>query len=421
MSRSVYPSSGPEGDDASELVDYDNDIDLKEISADEASDNDLERRARRRGWKQSSSSSQQVNTIKQSASNARAAASAAAANTSSSSAEGAAEGNDLRLATLTKRIERKLAELSKRESELAEREKASSSKSSKRRKSSSSRKRSSDTSEDSDSEVSSDRGGVSDSSDSDNRRRSSSSNGLDGKQYTLRQHAILNKFEDLQYVDISVFSRANLNVREAKKLAPIKSSAEYSAAWASFNVELQQYLINASRSDDALMVSKYYSQIVRLLTDYSSQWQLVMELDEYIRGDAFTVNDHIVWSVDRDDDHVSRFKYDIRFKHQDASRAAATYTTTSQRGAHSNTRRSGGNASNSNASSKPRNVCYAFNGLNSSTGEWTSSSHCLGADRCKFGHRCLHCKLEGHAVYERADCNAQPKTRIAPRQHTHRG
>ena len=79
MSRSVYQSSGPEGDDASELVDYDNDIDLKEISADEASDNDLERRARRRGWKQSSSSSQQVNTIKQSASNARAAASAAAA------------------------------------------------------------------------------------------------------------------------------------------------------------------------------------------------------------------------------------------------------------------------------------------------------------------------------------------------------
>src|ERR1700694_4557515 len=85
MSRSVYPSSGPAGDDASELVDYDNDIDLKEISADEASDNDLERRARRRGWKQSSSSSQQVNTIKQSASNARAAAWGAGAHTASSS------------------------------------------------------------------------------------------------------------------------------------------------------------------------------------------------------------------------------------------------------------------------------------------------------------------------------------------------
>src|SRR6202790_961802 len=135
MSRSAYPASGPEGDDASEQVDYDNDINLKEISADEDSDNDLESHARRRGWKESSSSSQQVNTIKQSASNARVAASAAAANTSSSSS--AAEGNDLRLATLTKRLEKKLAELSKRERDLAEREKAASSKSSKRHKSSS--------------------------------------------------------------------------------------------------------------------------------------------------------------------------------------------------------------------------------------------------------------------------------------------
>src|SRR3984893_18533726 len=144
MSRSAYPSSGPEVDDASEMVDYDNDIDLKEISADEASDNDLERRARRQGWKESSSSSQEVNNVKESASNARVAASAGTINNSSSSS--AAEGNDLRLATLTKRLERKLAELSKRERDLAEREKAASSKSSKRHKSSSSSKRSTDTS-----------------------------------------------------------------------------------------------------------------------------------------------------------------------------------------------------------------------------------------------------------------------------------
>src|SRR3984893_2311092 len=123
MSRSAYPSSGPEGDDASEMVDYDNDIDVKEISADEASDNDLERRARRQGWKESSSSSQQVNTVKQSASNARVAASAAAANTSSSSS--AAEGNDLRLATLTKRLEKKLAELSKLEKAASSKRKSS--------------------------------------------------------------------------------------------------------------------------------------------------------------------------------------------------------------------------------------------------------------------------------------------------------
>ena len=412
MSRSAYPSSGPEVDDASEMVDYDNEIDLKEISADEDSDNDLERRARRRGWKQSSASSQQVNTVKQSASNARVAASAAAANTSSSSS--AAEGNDLRLATLTKRLEKKLAELSKRERDLAEREKAASSKSSKRHKSSSSSKRSTDTSSSSESNVSSDSGDESDGN-AQNARRGSSSKGLEGKDITLRQDAIMNKFPTFSYVDISVFSRANVNVRKSKHLVPISSSAEYSAAWASFNVALQQYLINASRSDDALMVSKYYSQIVRLLTDYSSQWHLVMELDGYIRGNISIVDDHIVWSIDLDDDYVSQFKYDIRYKHQDASRIHTT-----QRSAPVQARRSGGNASNTTSSNKSRNVCYAYNGLNSSTNEWSNSSHCRNADRCKFSHKCLHCKVEGHAIYERTECAANPRVLPAPRQAVRR-
>src|ERR1700694_4618230 len=176
----------------------------------------------------------------------------------------------------------------------------------------SSRKHSSNTSDIRDSNVSSDSGDASDSSDGGNRGRSSSSEGSNGKDTTLRQHAIMNKFGKLKYVDISVFSRANLNARNAKQLLAIKSAAEYSAAWASFNVELQQYLINAHRGADALMVTKYYSQIVRLLTDYSSQWQLVMELDEYIRGAAFTVNQQVVWNVDHDDDHVSRLQCDIR-------------------------------------------------------------------------------------------------------------
>jgi hypothetical protein len=414
MSRSVYPSSGPEGDDASEVVDYDNEMDLKEISADDDSDNDLERRARRRGWKQSSSSSQQVNTIKQSASNARVAASAAAANTSSSSS--AAEGDDLRLATLTKRLERKLAELSKRERELAEREKAASSKSSKRHKSSNSSKRSTDSASSSESDVSGDSGDDSDGNGKHAQGRgSSSSKSAEGKDITLRQDAIINKFPMLSYVDISVFSRANLNVRKSKGLVPISSSAEYSAAWASFNVALQQYLINASRSDDALMVSKYYSQIVRLLTDYSSQWHLVMEFDGYIRGNTSIVDDHTVWSIDRDDDYVSQFKYDIRFKHQDASRIHTT-----QRSAPAQARRSGGNTSNTTSSNKSRNVCYAYNGLNSSTNEWSNSSHCRNADRCKFSHKCLHCKVEGHAIYERAECAANPRVLPAPRQTARR-
>ena len=414
MSRSAYPSSGPEGDDASEMVDYDNEIDLKEISADEASDNDLERRARRRGWKQSSASLQQVNTVKQSASNARVAASAAAANTSSSSS--AAEGNDLRLATLTKRLERKLAELSKRERDLAEREKAASSKTSKRHKLSNSSKRSTDSSSSSESDVSGDSGDDTDGNGKHAQgRRSSSSKAIEGKDITLRQDAIMNKFPTLSYVDISVFSRANLNERKSKRLVPISSSAEYNAAWASFNVALQQYLINARRSDDALMVSKYYSQIVRLLTDYSSQWHLVKELDGYIRGNTSIVDDRIVWSIDLDDDYVSQFKYDIRYKHQDASRI-----NTTQRSAPVQARRSGGNASNTTSSNKSRNVCYAYNGFNSTTNEWNNISHCRGADRCKFAHRCLHCKAEGHAIYERAECAANPRVLPAPRQTARR-
>src|SRR5260370_15803747 len=168
------------------------------------------------------------------------------------------------------------------------------------------------------------------------------------------------------------------------------------------------------------MVTKYYSQIVRLLTDYSSQWQLVKELDEYVRGASFTVNGHIVWSVDHDDDHVSQYRYEIRFKHQDAtSRANGVYTTFSQRGAHNNARRSSGSAtsSSSSTSSKQRNVCYAYNGLNSSTGEWTNVSQCLGIERCKFSHRCMYCNMDGHAIYDRPECNSQPRVRAAPRQH----
>ena len=262
MPRSYEVQSGPE--DSSEAVDY-NDGELVSRSAAEDSDSDYDgdRDTRRRQHKQpASSSSQQDNHIRQSASNAREAASSAASN--SSSAENTAESNDLRLITLVKRYERKLSEIGKRERDLAEREKASSH-SSKRSKSSSSHRRSSESSYSSDSDSS---------SDGDNHGhggRSSSSKESDGKDITLRQLAIMNKIVKLKYVDISIFSRANLNVRKAKKLMPISSSAEFSAAWASFNVELQQYLINASRSDDALMVSKYYSQIVRLLTDYSSQ------------------------------------------------------------------------------------------------------------------------------------------------------
>src|ERR1700686_4279838 len=208
MPRSHEVQSGPE--DTSEAVDYGDD-DLTEINAENKhdGDDDSDIDTRRRQRKQpASSSSQQLNHIKESALNARTAASSAASN--SSAANNTGESNDLRLITLVKRYERKLNDISKRD--LAEREKASSS-SSKRRKSSSSRRRSSDTSSSSDNGFSSDSG---DSSDGDNHGhggRSSSSKDSDGKDITLRQLAIMNKIVKLKYVDISIFSRANLNVR----------------------------------------------------------------------------------------------------------------------------------------------------------------------------------------------------------------
>jgi hypothetical protein len=412
MPRSHEVQSGPE--DTSEAVDYGDD-DLTEINAENKhdGDDDSDIDTRRRQRKQpASSSSQQLNHIKESALNARTAASSAASN--SSAANNTGESNDLRLITLVKRYERKLNDISKRERDLAEREKASSS-SSKRRKSSSSRRRSSDTSSSSDNGFSSDSG---DSSDGDNHGhggRSSSSKDSDGKDITLRQLAIMNKFENMRYVDISVFSRVNLNVRKEKKLVPISSSAEYSAAWASFNVELQQYLINASRSDDALMVSKYYSQLVRLLTDYSSQWKLVMELDEYVRGATFKVNAHTVWSIDHDDDYVSQYKYNIRMKHLDAASRPNT-STSSQRGTLSSTLRRGGN--NDSNVTKPRRstgICYAYNG-EVRPNEWTNTNHCRGKDQCKFQHKCMICGFD-HAVYENNVCAAQPRARTPVARH----
>jgi hypothetical protein len=425
MSHLSDIQSGP--DNGEHEVDYENEeIGLRPLSADEASDSDSsypsDSDSRRRGKNRKSASSKQVNTVKKSVLNARAASSAAASNGSSSSADSAVENSEVR--ELVKQYEKKLKELTKRQRELDEREKSGSSKSSKRTKSSSSsRKRSSDPSDSSDNGVSSDESGNdsdSDSSDRGSRRSSSSSSGKNGKDITLRQHAIMNKFENMQYVDIRIFKRENLNIRKKQKLAPIKSSAEYSAAWASFNVEMQQYLLNANRSVDAFMVSRYYAQIVGLLTDYSTQWQSIMDLDEYIRGATFAVDEPIVWSIDRDDEYISRFRHDIRSKHHDITRVSSSYALSNQRGALISARGNGVNVSNTFASSRKR-VCFAYNGLNSTTSQWDSSSHCLGAHRCKFAHKCIHCNVDGHAIYERAECAAHPRVRPPARQTPARG
>src|ERR1700676_2421510 len=81
-----------------------------------------------------------------------------------------------------------------------------------------------------------------------------------------------------------------------------------------------------------------------LMADYSSQWKLVMELDEYIRGATFTVNDRIVWNIDHDDDYVSRFRYDIRMKHLDA---ASRFSGSSHRDAPASHQRRGGTSDSS--------------------------------------------------------------------------
>src|ERR1700710_1236638 len=106
MPRHYDVQSG--ADDQSDLVDYEEGSeDLMEIGDEHRNENDVLRGARERGWQNApSASSQQVNHIKQSAANAREAASAAASQPPA--ADSADAGNDLRLITLVKRLERKL-------------------------------------------------------------------------------------------------------------------------------------------------------------------------------------------------------------------------------------------------------------------------------------------------------------------------
>src|ERR1700692_1453292 len=125
MPRHASCQSGPDDSDASQSFDYEEGEALKEIGAEDGDISDLERHARRHGWKDASSSSKQLNTVKQSVQNARAAASStAASNASSSSNDVEEESRDLALATLAKRLERKLADVKKRENAVKELEAA---------------------------------------------------------------------------------------------------------------------------------------------------------------------------------------------------------------------------------------------------------------------------------------------------------
>ena len=406
--------SGP--DDLSEPVVY-SDADQHDDPND--SDYNADKDTARRDKQPASSSSQQVNHIRQSASNAQAAAVSAAYNNIASSGDVSAKGRDLQLATLLVRNHRREADLKKRERALAEREQLLRDAEPKR-----SRVSNSSGSPSNNSGASADDYGL----DSDiltllgmdndggmDIGRScdvaSSSNGNRGKDLTLRQLGI-SGFANLGYVDVRVFARNNLTVRSASKLHEIKSPEEFIAAWSSYNVELQKYLLAHSRTDDVLMVTKYYGQLIRLLTDYPTQWETAKVLDTHIRSTEHT-DGPIVWTVDADDDEVSQFKADIRYGHQVQLRAVPS----SQRGTSSSTqRRVGSSDSTATKARRSIGICYAYNG-ELRPNEWSNVNHCRGKDKCKFQHRCMICGNFDHAAYETKDCAAQPRARTPfPRQ-----
>lgn len=411
MSNAAEVQSGP--DNGGEQVDY-SEGDLSAI--DSGDDRDYESEGDRRGRRGASSTGQQMNHVRQSAANARAAAVLGSNDSEASQGDVSREGRDLQLATLTKRLENKIKDLEKREAKLAKREHRveSASRASKRSRHAHGRADGDDSAESHGetvlSDVSSDEDG--------GRHRGSSSNGKHGKDVSLRQRAV-EQFDDLGYVDIRVFARANLTVRKTSDLASINTSAMFSAAWASFNVALQEYLIAAGRSTDALMVSKYHSQLIRLLCDYPSQWRLVVELDTYIRGQRFDDSERIVWSIDHNDDLVSQFRQDIRWGHQESSRTAPVLPRLSraQQPLPTNQRTWGVRSvrgASTGFGTRGKGVCYAWNGENSE-GVWTRESHCRGADQCKYAHKCMICG-DDHPCYANPLCESQPKTRMAPRR-----
>jgi hypothetical protein len=115
MSHPNYPHSGPEANDSSQEVIYD---DEQEPHAESDVDSDAVAPKRRKSKASSSSSSQQHNHIRQTVANAQAAASSA--DTTSSSSEATVNQRELQLATLVARNQRRAEKLHKRERELKE-------------------------------------------------------------------------------------------------------------------------------------------------------------------------------------------------------------------------------------------------------------------------------------------------------------
>src|ERR1700730_113513 len=414
MPRSHEVQSGPE--DSADAVCY-SDGELVSRSAAEESDSDYEgdsEAATQQSKKSSSSSSLQVNQTKQSAANARAAAELAASSTAVPAASSPSSA-DKEISALKKQLKEQNKNQAKHKRELDDKlnmilQHLASNSSNKRAKPSNQKKDnisvSSNIVDDGDSNAES--GSDNDNSNGNGGNSNSPSN---GKQDTLRKQALL-KFDNFSHVDIRVFFDKNITVRKEKELVSIEYVQGFIAAWSAFNAELQQFLLRNNRVADALMVTNYYNQLIGLLTEYNTQWKQIAELDDWIRGERFKLDDHVLWDFHHRHTTLNNHLHRIQLAHLSGARQFV-HNALQERAL----RKSAAGGAHSTAPSSFRRrdnksvgVCYAYNG-EQSIGEWSSTNYCRGADQCKFAHKCAQCYGD-HAMYENSVCAAKPKDGI---------
>ena len=407
--------SGPE--DSAEAVCY-SDGELVSRSAAEESDGNYEgdsEAAPQHNKKTAASSSQQVNQIKQSASNARAAAElAASSSTAAVPAASSPSTAEQQISALKKQLKEQNRNQAKHKRELDDKlnmilQHLASNSSNKRAKPSKQKKDningSSNADDDGDSNSES-------GSDNDNNGNGGNSNSpSNGKQDTLRKQALL-KFDNFSHVDIRVFFDKNITVRKEKELVSIEYVQGFIAAWSAFNAELQQFLLRNNRVADALMVTNYYNQLIGLLTEYNTQWKQIAELDDWIRGERFKVDDHVLWDFHHRHTTLNNRLHRIQLAHLSGARQFV-HNALQERAQRKNA--AGGAHSTAPSIFRRRDnksvgVCYAYNG-EKSIGEWSSTNYCRGADQCKFAHKCAQCYGD-HAMYENSVCAAKPKDGI---------
>jgi len=414
MPRSREVQSGPE--DSAEAVCY-SDGELVSLSAAEESDGNYEgdsEAAPQQSKKAASSSSQQVNQTKQSASNARAAAELAASSTTAVPAASSPSTAEQEISALKKQLKEQNKNQAKHKRELEKLtmilEHLASNSSNKRAKPSKQKKDDISVSTNivDDGDSNSESGSDNDNSNGNGGNSNSPSN---GKQDTLRKQALL-KFDNFSHVDIRVFFDKNITVRKEKELVSIEYVQGFIAAWSAFNAELQQFLLRNNRVADALMVTNYYNQLIGLLTEYNTQWKQIAELDDWIRGERFKLDDHVLWDFHHRHTTLNNRLHRIQLAHLSGARQFV-HNALQERAQRKNA--AGGAHSTAPSIFRRRDnksvgVCYAYNG-EKSIGEWSSTNYCRGADQCKFAHKCAQCYGD-HAMYDNSMCAAKPKDGI---------